>query len=124
MPFKHDAARRHRAGPPRSGQHGSQLFGQGEWCAAKHGRLHRRWLKLHVGVDATTGEIATHVLRGGGEEDGAAQAPALLQQCEGDIASLTTDGAYDREPVYQAAAARPPGSPPQGWSSHPGPTPC
>ena len=31
--------------------------GQGEWCAAKHGQLRRRWLKLHIGVDATTGEV-------------------------------------------------------------------
>ncbi len=89
---------------------GLELFGQGEWCAAKHGRLRRRWLKLHLGVDATTGEIAAHVLTNGDEDD-AAQAPALLRQCEGTLASVTADGAYDRDPVYQAAAARQPGSP-------------
>ena len=90
---------------------GLELFGQGEWCAAKHGRLRRRWLKLHISVDASTGEIAAHVLT---KEDGddAAQAPDLLRQCEGTLASLTADGAYDRDPVYQAAAARQPGSPP------------
>ena len=91
---------------------GLELFGQSEWCAAKHGRLRRRWLKLHVGMNATTGEIAAHVLTDGDEDD-AAQAPALLRQCEGDIASLTADGAYDSDPVYQAAAARQPGSPPE-----------
>ena len=84
---------------------GLELFGQGEWCAAKHGRLRRRWLKLHLGVDATTGEIAAHVLTDGDEDD-AAQVPDLLRQCESAIASLTADGAYDRDPVYQAAAAR------------------
>ena len=89
---------------------GLGLFGQGEWCAAKHGRLRRRWLKLHLGVDATTGEIAAHVLTNGDEDD-AAQAPALLRQCEGTLASVTADGAYDRDPVYQAAATRQPGSP-------------
>jgi IS5 family transposase len=87
---------------------GLELFGQGEWCAAKHGRLRRRWLKLHLGVDASTGEIAVHVLTDGDEDD-AAQAPVLLRQCEGTLASLTADGAYDRDPVYQAAAARQPG---------------
>ena len=51
-----------------------ELFGQGEWCAAKHGRLRRRWLKLHLGVDASTGQIAAHVLTDGGEDD-ATQAP-------------------------------------------------
>ena len=89
---------------------GLELFGQGEWCAAKHGRLRRRWLKLHLGVDATTGEIAAHVLTEGDEDD-AAQVPDLLRQCESAIVSLTADGAYDRDPVYQAAATRQPGSP-------------
>ena len=37
---------------------GLQLFGQGEWDAEKHGRACRRWRKLHLGVDAETGEIA------------------------------------------------------------------
>jgi hypothetical protein len=91
---------------------GLELFGQGEWCAAKHGRLRRRWLKLHLGVDASTGEIAAHVLTDGGEDD-ATQAPGLLRQCEGTLASVTADGAYDRDPVYQAAMARQPGSPPE-----------
>ena len=90
---------------------GLELFGQGEWCAAKHGRLRRRWLKLHLGVDASTGEITAHVLTDGDADD-AVQAPALLRQCEGTLASVTADGAYDRDPVYQAAAARQPGSPP------------
>jgi len=89
---------------------GLELFGQGEWCAAKHGRLRRRWLKLHLSIDATTGEIAAHVLTDGDEDD-AAQVPAMLRQPEGVIASLTADGAYDRDPVYQAAAARQPESP-------------
>ena len=91
---------------------GLELFGQGEWCAAKHGRLRRRWLKLHLGVDASTGEIAAHVLTDGDADD-AAQAPALLCQCEGTLASVTADGAYDRDPVYQAVAARQPGSSPK-----------
>ena len=89
---------------------GLELFGQGEWCAAKHGRLRRRWLKLHLGVDATTGEVAARVLTDGDEDD-AAQVPDLLRQCESVIASLTAEGAHDRDPVYQAAAARQPGSP-------------
>ena len=90
---------------------GLELFGQGEWCAAKHGRAHRRWMKLHLGVDATTSEIIAHALTDGHADD-AAQVPDLLRQPEGDIASLTADGAYDGDPVYQAAAARQPGRPP------------
>ena len=90
---------------------GLKLFGQGEWCAAKHGRTRRRWMKLHLGVDVTTGEVVAHVLTDGHADD-AAQVPDLLRQPEGDIASLTADGAYDGDPVYRAANARQPGRPP------------
>ena len=90
---------------------GLELFGQGEWHAAKHGRARRRWMKLHLGMDATTGEVVAHVLTDGHADD-AAQVPNLLRQPERDIASLTADGAYDGDPVYQAANARQPGRPP------------
>jgi hypothetical protein len=84
---------------------GLQLLGQGEWNEEKHGRARRNWRKLHLGVDAVTGEIAAHVLTEGSADD-AAQAPVLLGRAEGTIASVTADGAYDGEPVYRAAAAR------------------
>ena len=89
---------------------GLQLFGQGAWDAEKHGRARRRWLKLHLGVDATTGEIAAHVLSEGTADD-AAQVPALLGQAEGALASVTADGAYDGEPTYAAALQRQPDPP-------------
>ncbi len=38
--------------------------------------------------------------------------PALLDQLEGEVASVTADGAYDGEPVYQAVERRQPGQPP------------
>ena len=85
---------------------GLELFGQGEWDAEKHGRLRRQWRKLHLAVDAGTGEIAAHVLTDGHADDDAAQVPGLLGQAEGVIASVTADGAYDGEPTYAAAAAR------------------
>jgi len=84
---------------------GLELFGQGEWDAEKHGRLRRQWRKLHLAVNADTGEIAAHVLTEGYADD-AAQVPALLGQPEGVIASVTADSAYDGEPTYAAAAAR------------------
>ena len=85
------------------GSAGLELFGQGKWCATKHGRLCRGWIKLHFGIDSSTGEIAAHVLtvRDG---DDAAQAPAMLRQCEGILASVTADGAYEGYLVYQATA--------------------
>ena len=48
---------------------GLEVFGQGEWDAAKHGRKRRQWRKLHLAVDATTGEIAAHVLTEGTADD-------------------------------------------------------
>ena len=84
---------------------GLELFGQGEWDAEKHGRLRRQWRKLHLAVDAGTGEFAAHVLTDGHADD-VAQLPGLLGQAEGVIASVMADGAYDGEPTYAAAAAR------------------
>ena len=89
---------------------GLELFGQGEWCATKHGRARRRWLKLHLSVDAATGRVVAHALTDGHADD-AAQVPDLLRQPEHDIASLTADGAYDGDPVYRAATTRQPGRP-------------
>ena len=84
---------------------GLEVFGQGEWNASKHGRARRKWRKLHVAVDAATGEITAHILTDGHADD-AAQVPAPLNQTEGHIGSITADGAYDNDAVYQEAAAR------------------
>ena len=81
---------------------GLQLLGQGEWDAQKHGRTCRQWRKLHLAVDASTGEIAAHVLTDGHADD-AAQAPSLLSRTEGSFATVAADGAYDSDAVYQAA---------------------
>jgi hypothetical protein len=43
------------------------------------------------------------VLTDNGADD-AGQVPALLEQIEGEVASVTADGAYDGEPVYRAVA--------------------
>ncbi len=86
---------------------GLDLFGQAEWDAAKHGRKKRQWRKLHLAVDAGTGEIVAHVLTQSTADD-AAQGPGLLRTVEGTIVSLAADRAYDGEPTYAAVAARQP----------------
>jgi hypothetical protein len=70
---------------------GLQVFGQGEWDAETHGRKPRRWCKLHLAIDAETGEIVTHVLT---DKDGGdiTQVPSLLATVVGLIASLIADG--------------------------------
>ncbi len=84
---------------------GLQIFGQGEWDGERHGRKPRRWRKLHLAVDAETGEIVAHVLT---DKDGGdiTQVSALLATVEGRIASVIADGAYDGEAVYREAASR------------------
>jgi len=55
--------------------------------------MRRSWRKLHLAVDAGTGEIAAHMLINGSDDD-AAQVPLLLRGVEGHIALVTADGAY------------------------------
>ncbi len=62
-------------------------------------------------MDAETGEIVAGVLTDNGADD-AGEVPALLEQVEGEVASVTADGAYDGEPVYRAVASRQPDPPP------------
>jgi hypothetical protein len=90
---------------------GLKLFGTGEWNCEKHGRARRSWRKLHLAVDAETGEIVASVLTAK-EAGDAGQVPVLLEGVQGAIASVMADGAYDGEPVYRAIAARQPQAPP------------
>jgi Transposase DDE domain len=81
---------------------GLKLGGAGEWLVEKHGTSRRRsWRKLHIGVDAVSGEIvAVEVTKK--EIDDAALAGALLGQIADPVASFTADGDYDQDRVYQA----------------------
>ena len=74
---------------------------------------HRAWRKLHVAVDARTGEIVASALTSRRVRDGA-QAPTLLGQIDQRVASVSADSAYDTERVYEAAHARGEGRAP--WS--------
>ncbi len=87
---------------------GLKLGGAGEWLIEKHGTSRRRsWRKLHIGVDAASGEIvAVAVTRK--DTDDAAMADALLDQIAGPIASFTADGGYDQDQVTEAVAERHP----------------
>jgi len=85
---------------------GLKLCGSGEWLLEKHGTKTRRsWRKLHIAVDADTGQIAAAALTTSDVDD-ASQVGALLDQVDGPIASFTADGAYDQDGVYGEVAAR------------------
>ncbi len=63
-----------------------------------------------MAVDPSTGEILASELTSNEDSD-ASQVGALLEQIPGFLASVTADGAYDGEPIYQAAAERQPNPP-------------
>jgi hypothetical protein len=87
---------------------GLKLCGAGEWLVEKHGAKTRRsWRKLHIGVDADTGEIVAAELTTNDVDDAGRVGP-LLDQVAGPVASVTGDGAYDQDGVYQAVAERHP----------------
>ncbi len=87
---------------------GLKLCGPGEWLVEKHGTSKRRsWRKLHIGMDADTGQIVASALTGCEADDGA-QLDPLLDQVTGAVASVTGDGAYDQEGVYASVSERHP----------------
>jgi len=74
----------------------------------KHGTKTRRsWRKLHIGLDADTGQIVAAVLTTKDIDDGAEVGP-LLDQVPGSVTSFTADGAYDQEGVAATVAERHP----------------
>jgi hypothetical protein len=83
---------------------GLKIYGEGEWLHQKHGiRSRRRRRKLHLGVDADTHEIIAADLTPDDVGD-IAELPELLDQVEAAVASVTADGAYDGQVVYDAVA--------------------
>ncbi len=89
---------------------GLKIYGKGVWLDQKHGlRSRRRWRKLHLGVDADTQEIAAVELMPDDAGD-VSELPEPLDQIDADLGSLTADGAYDGEAVYDAVAERHPGA--------------
>ena len=87
---------------------GLKLCGPGEWLFEKHGtRTRRTWRKLHMGVDADTGEIVAVELTAHDADDGAQVGP-LLDQVARPVVSFTGDGAFDRDDIYDEVAERHP----------------
>ena len=65
----------------------------------------RAWRKLHLAVDAATGEIAASDLTDRRTHDCTRVGP-LLEQIDNPLASLSADGAYDAVGVYEAAQSK------------------
>jgi hypothetical protein len=85
---------------------GLRLCGPGEWLIEKHGTRRRRaWRKLHIGVDADTGQVLASELTSNDVDDGS-QVEPFLDQIPGPLASVIGDGAYDQAGIYSAVAKR------------------
>ena len=87
---------------------GLKLCSAGAWLVEKHGaKMRRSWRKLHIGLDADTGQIVAASLTAKEVDDGAEVGP-LLDQAAGPVASFTADGAYNQDGVSTAVAERHP----------------
>lgn len=85
---------------------GLKLYGEGEWKVRQHGwTRRRRWLKVHLGVDAATQEVRVADVTAPEAPDGR-HLPALLAQEPAALAQVTGDGAYEGRACYAAVAAR------------------
>ena len=81
---------------------GLEVFGAGQWLEEKHcAKSRRRWRKLHMALDADSGQIIAHVMTDKDAGD-ASQVEALLDQIDDPIGQFTADGAYDGNPTYDA----------------------
>jgi hypothetical protein len=75
---------------------GLRLYGPGEWLIEKHGTERRRsWCKVHIGVDAETGQMLASELTTNDVDD-SSQVGALLNQITDPLAYFIGDGAYDQ----------------------------
>lgn len=85
---------------------GLKVYGEGEWKVRTHGIGKRRtWRKLHIAMNADTGEILASVATSSNVSDKEVL-PLLLKQIREPISQLTADGGYDYTTCYEAIAER------------------
>jgi hypothetical protein len=85
-----------------------KVFGEGEWKVRKHGYSKRRtWRKVHLAMDANTGQICVALMTHQDVGDGEVL-PELLDQIPAGtpIDIVGGDGAYDTRQCHAAIAAR------------------
>ena len=88
---------------------GLKICGQGEWHSKKYGkRRHKRWKKLHLGVDENGQVLASKVTNG--HEQDPSQVPCLLAQVDREIDRFVGNGIYDQEAVYEVVVHHSPGA--------------
>lgn len=81
---------------------GLKVFGEGEWKVRQHGADKRRtWRKLHVALNALSGDILCGELTRCETVD-AQVLPKMLKPIQGQLFSVIGDGAYDVESSYRS----------------------
>ena len=81
---------------------GLKIYGEGEWKVRVHGKSKRRtWRKLHIGVDADTGEIVAGALTTADVHD-SEMLPEMLSGMEGAVEAVGGDMAYDTREDHDA----------------------
>ena len=86
---------------------GLKVYGEGEWKVLKHGYSKRRTRrKVHLAMDANTGQICAALMTRQDEGDGEVL-PNLLDQIPADVVidTIGGDGAYDTRPCHAQIAA-------------------
>jgi len=104
LPVKHSAKPRHLV----VDSTGLKVYGEGEWKVRAHGVSKRRtWRKLHLCIDAATGEIMVAAASENSVSD-CAMFPEMLRAVadEEEIEQISADGSYDRRKVYAALNQR------------------
>jgi len=85
---------------------GLKVLGEGEWKRKIHGRGRpRKWIKVHLAVDAKTQEIVAEVVTDAYFADSKA-VQALLSKSPKRIKKVIADGAYDRSSCREAIKNR------------------
>jgi transposase len=74
---------------------GIKVLGEGEWKVKVHGKERpRKWIKLHLGIDAKTQEIVAELTTEASIGDPTAF-PVLFAQVNHHVKEVIADGAYD-----------------------------
>lgn len=87
---------------------GAKVYGEGEWKVRQHGwSKHRRWKKLHIGIDEATGDILVGEVTGNDVADCEMLAPLLSELPAAiKLRQFSGDGGYDRRRCYEALRER------------------
>jgi hypothetical protein len=80
------------------------------WCAEKYDLKRKAWKKLHIALDAESGEVIANSLTEGHVAD-SSQVSILREQCPDSLEGFYADGSYDRHETYAAIKQSQPGWP-------------